>query len=301
MPVFKIIFIIWPINFVDTKMKKIFGVVILYNPEEEVRDHIAGYLPFLGELIIIDNSEPASKLDLSGWGDQVTIVQDSKNKGIAERLNEAARYAIGKEAKWLLTMDQDSFFSGDYLKEYLECLGAVSDRDKIAMCGVTFESVPSIIDCSVVKTDNLITSGSMVNLDVFRKIGDFDENLFIDEVDFEYCARAVKNGFKTIQFKNIYLNHSLGTVSQHRSLKSLKKTSRTLHSPQRLYYMLRNYLYVCDRYQAECGDTLKLKKTALLNRIKNNLLYGNNRAKTLRYLLLAYRHYKAGKMGKLSH
>ncbi|HTG56177.1 MAG TPA: glycosyltransferase, partial [Niabella sp.] len=270
-------------------MEKIFGVVILYNPAKEVREYIAGYLSFLEELMIIDNSEPASKLDLSGWGDQVTIVQDGINKGIAARLNQAARYAIEKGAKWLLTMDQDSFFSGDYLKQYLDCLGSIPDTDKIAMCGVAFESVPSIIECSVVETDNLITSGSMVNLDVFKKIVDFDENLFVDEVDFEYCARAITNGFKTIQFQNIYLNHSLGTVSQHRSLKSLKKTSRTLHAPLRLYYMVRNYLYVRDRYQAECGETLKLKKTALLNRIKNNLLYGKNPMKTFRYLLLAYR------------
>ena len=300
MAVFKIIFLIWPINFIDTKMEKIFGVVILYNPAADVINNIAGYLPFLDELMIIDNSEPASKLDLSGWGSQVTIVQDGINKGIAARLNQAARYAIEKGANWLLTMDQDSFFSGDYLKQYLECLSAVSDKDKIAMCGVAFESAPPTIDCSIFETDNLITSGSMVNLDVFKKIGDFDENLFIDEVDFEYCARTVKNGFKTIQFKNIYLNHSLGTVAEHRSFKSLKKTSRTLHSPQRLYYMLRNYLYVCDRYEAECTETLKFKKTALLNRIKNNLLYGSSRMKTFRYLILAYRHYKAGKMGRLS-
>ncbi len=281
-------------------MGKIFGVVILYNPAEDVISNIAGYLPFLDELMIIDNSEPTSKLDLPAWGDHVTVVRDGANKGIAARLNQAARYAIEKGAGWLLTMDQDSFFSDDYLKQYLECLSSISEKDKIAMCGVAFESEPIIVDCSALETDNLISSGSMVNLDVFKQIGDFDENLFIDEVDFEYCARAVKKGFKTIQFENIYLNHSLGTVSQHRSLKSLKKTSRTLHSPQRLYYMLRNYLYVRYRYQADSTETLKFKKTALLNRIKNNLLYGQNRMETFRYLLLAYRHYKKGQMGRLS-
>ncbi len=300
MPVFKIIFLIWPINFMDTKMEKIFGVVILYNPAAEVISNIAGYLPFLNELMIIDNSEPASKLDWPGWSNQVTIVQDGENKGIAERLNKAARYAIGKEAKWLLTMDQDSFFSGDYLRRYLDCVGSISDKDKVAMCGVAFESVPLVADCSIFETDNLITSGSLVNLDVFKKIGNFDEKLFIDEVDFEYCARAAKSGFKTIQFRNIYLNHSLGTVSAHRSFKSLKKTSRSLHAPLRLYYMVRNYLYVRDRYHIECDKTLKVKKAALLNRIKNNLLYGKSRLETFRYLLLAYRHYKAGKMGRLS-
>ncbi|MGE9314705.1 glycosyltransferase [Niabella sp. CJ426] len=282
-------------------MEKIFGVVILYNPAEEVIGNITGYLPFLRELMIIDNSEPASKLDFSNYGDNVTVLRDGTNQGISARLNQAARYAIDKQADWLLTMDQDSFFSGDYLKQYIECLSSFSDKEKVAMCGVSFESVPSTNDCAIAETANLITSGSILNLDIFKKIGSFDENLFIDEVDFEYCARAMKNGYKTIQFTNIYLNHSLGTVSQHRSIKSLKKTTRTLHSPLRLYYMLRNYLYVCDRYQAECGETLKLKRTALLNRIKNNLLYGNNRVKILRYLVMAVNHYKAGKMGKLSN
>jgi rhamnosyltransferase len=228
------------------------------------------------------------------------VVRDGTNQGISARLNQAARYAIDKQADWLLTMDQDSFFSGDYLKQYIECLSSVSDKDKVAMCGVAFESVPSTSDCAMAETANLITSGSILNLDIFKRVGGFDDNLFIDEVDFEYCARSMKNGFKTIQFTNVYLNHSLGTVSQHRSIKSLKKTSRTLHTPLRLYYMLRNYLYVRNIYQTNCSEILSLKKKALLNRIKNNLLYGNNRLKTFRYLLMAYRHYQAGKMGKLS-
>lgn len=281
-------------------MEIFFGVVILYNPAEDVIGNITSYLPFLRELLIIDNSEHASKLDFSGWGDHVTVVQDGANKGIAARLNQAARYAIEREAQWLLTMDQDSFFAEDALKQYMECLGAVSNKDRVAMFGVEFESVPDGKDCLMLETDKLITSGSIVNLGVFKKVGNFDENLFIDEVDFEYCVRAARRGFKTIQFKNIYLNHSLGTASEHRSLKSFRKTVRSLHSPLRLYYMLRNYLYVRKIYQPVCAESLRFKKRALLNRIKNNLLYRNNRMKTFRYLLTAYIHYKAGKMGKLS-
>ena len=34
-----------------------------------------------------------------------------------------------------------------------------------------------------------MTSGNLLNLKIAEKIGDFEEKLFIDEVDHDYCYR----------------------------------------------------------------------------------------------------------------
>ncbi|MFT3903302.1 MAG: glycosyltransferase [Niabella sp.] len=281
-------------------MGKIFGVVILFNPPGNVRQNISSYLPFVDKLLVMDNSEPSAKVGIDELGDKVVLIADGVNKGIAARLNEAVRYALSEGASWLLTMDQDSFFDERNLLLYQEYFQQYEHKNNVAVFGVAFEQTPEKTGNETVEAYTIITSGSLVNLDIYKHIGGFDEALFIDDVDIEYCIRANLDGYKTLKFKNVYLHHSLGEVLQHRSLKSLKKTPRVLHSPIRIYYMLRNHLYVNKKYKSELPKSfLQQRKKDIRNRIKNNILYGGDRIKLTKYLFLALVHYKTGKMGRL--
>ncbi|MCH5717222.1 glycosyltransferase family protein [Niabella hibiscisoli] len=173
-----------------------------------------------------------------------------------------------------------------------------NNKDDVGMFGVEYEKNNRQLGCESEITTQLITSGSVVNLLLFAEIGGFDEQLFIDEVDSEYCFRLNQKGYRTIKLKNIFLNHSLGVVSAHRSLKNFKETPRTLHSPLRVYYMIRNYLYISRAYKQGQPASFAYRRIALVNRIKNNLLYGKDRMLLVKYLWLAYWHFKTGKMGK---
>jgi rhamnosyltransferase len=138
----------------------------------------------------------------------------------------------------------------------------------------------------------------VLNLSLFNIIGGFDEALFIDEVDLDFCYNSITKGYQIIQFKNVFLNHSLGKISFHKSLKNLKLTPRTLHSPQRVYYMVRNFLYVNAKYKNKFKVDKKRRKKALLNRLKNNFLYGRNKGLFTVYILKALVDYSTKKMGK---
>lgn len=279
--------------------QKIFGTVILYYPPKNFMENILTYLSIIDKLIIIDNSEIPILINKSQLPDNTIIIQDKTNKGIAERLNIAAKIASKEGADWLLTMDQDSFFSKESIAKYVACFEDFINKNQVAMFGVNHEKIIHELDCKYIHIDNLITSGSLVNLNLTSLIGEFDEKLFIDEVDTEYCFRAIKHGFKIVKFENVFLNHSLGEVSHFRSIKNFKKTQRTLHSPTRLYYMVRNFFYIKDAYNASHSHTLHIKQVDILNRIKNNFLYGNKRLAVLKNVLLGYWHYKKGVFGKL--
>lgn len=279
---------------------KIFGVIILYYPEQGVYKNIQSYLPILDGLIIVDNSESPFEIELKKFNISTFLIQDKCNKGIAARLNEAAMIAIENNAEWLLTMDQDSLFSTENISAYKNCFENFLAKDEVAMFGVEYEVESKEKSCLSIETDMLITSGSLVHLGIMQQIGGFDENLFIDEVDSEYCFRAVVNGFRTIRLQNIYLEHTLGKTSSHISLKSFKQTNRVLHSPIRVYYMIRNYLYVSNKYKRKLPGSFPQRKAAILNRIKNNLLYGKDRMKLIHYIFMAYNDYKKGNMGKLN-
>lgn len=279
------------------------GLVILYQPSSTVIDNIKTYLPLLDQLIVFDNTEVANEsihnqiLELQN----VVLVHDNLNEGIAKRLNEGAAMCLNENFTWMLTMDQDSTFEENQFKEYVNCLKQLEGKDHVAMTGVEFEVAPASNGCNCIEVKQIITSGSFINLALFKEIGGFDEALFIDDVDTDYCYQAISKGYKIIKFGNIFLNHSLGNVSFHKSLKTLKTTSRTLHSPLRLYYMVRNNLYLNNKYpQAIFHEETIRRKKDLLHRIKNNFLYGHNKLTLIQLVILGWWDFRKKKMGKKS-
>jgi len=280
---------------------RIAGLVILYRPNISILENIKTYLPFLDKLIVFDNTELADKylhnvlLSL----EKITLVHDCENRGIAKRLNEGVNMCIKENFSWLLTMDQDSFFEGLMFSDYLNCLKLLKDNYIVAMTGIEYEKVPAKIGCDYQTTQQLITSGSIINVEAYKTIGGFDEALFIDDVDTDYCYNAIKSGFQIIKFTNIFLNHSLGNVSYHKSLKTFKTSSRTLHSSVRLYYMVRNFFYINEKFpQHIFKEERKRRKKDLIHRIKNNFLYGTDKLTLLRFVILGWWDFRRKRMGK---
>ncbi len=281
-------------------MLKIAGVIILYHPDIKIFERINSYIGSLEKVYIIDNTEKVSSFSKDFLTEKMVYIHDGENKGIALRLNQAADLAIKGNFNWLLTMDQDSAFFPGFFPGYIYCIENYLDKDRTAMFGVQFQDKSlASTTCKAIECPHLITSGSIINLNLFSAIGRFDELLFIDKVDHEYCLRAHLHHFKIVQFENIFLNHTLGNVSYHRSLKSFEKTPRVLHSPIRMYYILRNYFYLRSKYNGQFKESFDEMKMELYNRIKNNFLYGENKLQLIKYLAKGYLDFKAGKLGKI--
>jgi len=281
---------------------KLAGTVILYHPDDSIFKNVQSYLHHIEKLYVIDNTEndPAKVAKNILQLPKVTYLHNGINNGIAARLNQVCNLAIKHGYEWLLTMNQDYSFEDDFLEKYIQCIAKFADREKVSMFGINYlEKVNQKNGCNALAVDHLITSGSIINLKLFTTIGGFDEKLFIDEVDLEYCFNSMAKGFKIIQFSNIYLTHSLGKLYYHRSLKNLKTTPRILHSPVRLYYITRNFFYIRSKYKHIFPEQVKRIKAALLNRIKNNLLYNKKRMQVIKYIIKAILDYNNNKMGKL--
>jgi rhamnosyltransferase len=274
--------------------------VVLYNPEQSVEQNILSYINYVGKVYVIDNTETkdCAYQFSSVHRFKLTFIHDGINEGVAKRLNQACTLAINEGFEYLLTMDQDSYFDGSSIRRYFQCIENFDKKEQVSMFGVNYENQTQKESCDFINVKSLITSGSVINLNSYKQIGEFDENLFIDFVDTEYCFNSVQKGYAIIQFPNIFMHHEIGTVSQQRSLKNLKKSSRSIHSASRLYYMTRNLLYLNKKYKHLFKNELSAHKKDLINRIKNKLLYRKNRYQTLQYLLKAYNNYRNNKMGR---
>ncbi len=270
---------------------KLAGVVILYNPPENINSSILTYNNYVEKLFIVDNSfnSQFDKILLNTTNTE--IIRDGENRGIASRLNQVLIQCQEQGFSHLLTMDQDSFFSKNDFSKYIELIKSFN-MPQIGMIGLIHDKI--FLSTENEENKILITSGSIINVDVAIKVGMFDENLFIDGVDTEFCLKLWGNRYKTILVKSILLNHSLGfTVNP--ITPSLRKEYRTIHNNKRIYYIVRNHFYLRNKFRNK-KDQLPFK--SIINEIKNAFFYGNEKGGSLKMALKGYVHFLKRKMGK---
>lgn len=221
-------------------MKGVIGVVILYFPDRNLVDRLNSFVHVVDELLLIDNSESPTVWLASLHNDRTTIIVNNKNLGIARALNQACEYALQKNAAWLLSMDQDSEFDDGSAELLMKC-GAEAEGT-VAICCPTYHHQTPRPGHQIRFT---MTSGSMLRLRAYQLCGPFDEKLFIDSVDHEYCLRLRKAGWKIMKTQ-ARLHHAPGKKVVHRvSGFSLPVTE---HPAWRHYFMARNRLVVMFRY-----------------------------------------------------
>ncbi len=278
--------------------EKFAAVVVLYNPGNDALSKIGSYSKFVEKIYVIDNSETPDifihqRLEQEH---QATIISFNENKGVATALNKGIELAIADDFTWLLTMDQDSSFSSGMIKAHLSLLESSNCFTQVAAIGPHYTTED--IQIGVANVSVLITSGMLVNLKLHKDIGPFNELLFIDEVDREYCLRAKQKGYLILQNHDVFMNHELGTKTEIKLFLTQRIISRTLHSPVRIYYMLRNLLLISRLYKKQFPHEVKVKCKDLRNRTKNRLLYGDQKLYTVYLLFLGYLHFLRGRFGK---
>lgn len=278
---------------------KIEGVVVLYHPDNSVIDNIKTYINELGCLYVIDNSEitDGSIIEQLRLLPKVKYINNNGNKGIANALNVGANLATEAGAAWLLTMDQDSRFEpGEFLKliEY-----TTNCNDKTTGLVSPFHKTKISVEPQT-ETDEVLTamtSGNLISLHAWKAIGGFDEDYFIDAVDWDYCMRLNSNNFKVIRLNTVHLNHNLGNVTRHTAF-SRKDVMVLNYNSIRRYYITRNKLMIVARYRKLYPGFSKGVFKSLFRDLRHILLYENGKLKKLGSMAAGITDFITGKKGK---
>jgi len=267
-------------------LNRITAVVVLYHPQADFINNIISYADFTHSIIVVDNSEISSP-DLSSlinkYGEKFHLLKPGKNMGVAWALNEGTKRAIETGADWILSMDQDSYFDKTEIKNYIEKIPEF-EIGNIGIAGPNHEGILVAGPDQMPEKDSVITSGCLFNKKVFELTSGFDEKLFIDEVDHEFCFHAKSLGVKIVQCMDIQLSHQLGEMKWVK-IPYKAKSHRTFHSPKRLYFMVRNVIYLSKKYKFQFPDAIRIQRKDLLIRIKNHLLFGNKRLQFLQMVI----------------
>lgn len=228
------------------KINEIYAGIVSYNPNiDRLNQNLKSVTGQVSEVIIIDNgSKNVLKIEkLLKYYNNVSLLCLNNNFGIAYALNKAMKYGMDNNYAFMLTLDQDSICSDRHVNK-LGSLFNISDFIGIVAPSI-FDDNVGIIGHKIKENyryvNTCISSGSIVKIDVWNKIGGYDEYMFIDSVDFDFCYRLRKSGFKILQSGIIVLNHELGKSKKVRFLFFYLNFSE--HSSFRNYYISRNNLY----------------------------------------------------------
>jgi rhamnosyltransferase len=206
--------------------------------------------------------------------------------------------AMDNGCNWLLTVDQDSYFEKEQFDAYINRFEHdIKNNISAGVVGVSYAHDPegASLGAGLIKTTKVITSGSIINLNVWNKIGGFDEKLFIDEVDHEYCYRTLDYGADVFFMPDISLCHSLGTQANKGYLNVVAKSRRIIYGKKRIYFIVRNYLYVRKKYKQQLPDEFKIRDKEIPVLIKNSLFFSGSFFGVIKAVLKGYSDYRKNK------
>jgi rhamnosyltransferase len=252
------------------------SITVAFNPEAaRLAKQIEALYGQVDQVIIVDNgSQPSVRsivehLDLGKnplIGPDLKVIALQENVGVASGFNRGIEAARNDGAEFVLLLDHDSIprpgMVSKLLTGYQRAVDQVGAKSVAAVGPRIVDSrdandYPFIrmgwlknqhLHCvegadSLIECDFLISSGSLIPVDIFPNVGVFDEELFIDSVDLEWCCRARARHFSLYGICETHLDHLLGDQRQL----VIGGMKLVVHSPLRIYYMTRNRILLYSR------------------------------------------------------
>lgn len=288
-------------------MFKLHGVVVLFNPDNNVLCNVQTYLSEVDMLYVVDNSEVKNEQlvrQLEQY-EHLVYIDNGSNKGIATALNIGAKNAISNGATWLLTMDQDSYFVE---KSLFSLIAVIKSSPKINNIGiyspfhvtvnVRSTDQSSAANGKLISVDTVMTSGNIINLAAYQDVGGFLDKYFIDCVDHEYCLALSRKNYEIMVLTSSTLEHSLGDIEYVQW--SGHKIYYTNHSATRRYYITRNRLDLVFRHGFYFPVFASRELYKLLVEWFKILLFEKNKMKKTFYIMKGISDFVFRRFGKLS-
>lgn len=281
--------------------RSVAGVVILYNSPVECFDNIKTYLSQVDRLYIIDNSPTVTAWAVAEQKQNSRLVYEysGQNVGIATALNRAARRAIADGYTYLLTMDDDSQAPAGMIRQMLAYMtsqtigtvGIVAPKHLLTTTPVQ----PSADTAPAMDVLTTMTSGNLLNLAIYEKVGPFYDDLFIDVVDHEYNLRMRQSGYRVVELPHLQLTHRLGLIKRI-PFSGLIYVS---HSPARNYYLVRNSIVVARRYRQPFPGYSAIALQTIGIEVLKVLLLEDQKGSRLRLIVRAVKDAVTNRLGPL--
>ena len=243
-----------------TRSARVASITVTYEPDPaRLARQFAALRGQVDDMIVVDNgsSAPSSKPQ-----EGVHTIALGENAGIARAFNVGIAEARRRGAEFVLLLDHDSVPAPRMVEHLMQAAERrLAAGERLAAVGPRIADARDARDypfirlgwlsnhhlrcgpaSGVIACDFLISSGCLVPMRALDAVGNFEEALFVDSVDFEWCSRARDRGFSLYGVCDAELDHQLGDERRDIGAGRL-----IVHSPERIYYMTRNRVRLYGR------------------------------------------------------
>ena len=254
-------------------MLNLAAVVILFNPEsigfETIVKNISSYKNYVKKVYLVDNSMSDNSAILANIED-AEYISNRNRGGIGGAQNIGFQKALENGCDWAMTMDQDTYFEPEQVKEYFRLIeNSVGENKTVVSYSLRAENMTNtfywidplknvlrpFVRKIFAKKKNTkifsfpvrcIASSNVVKLRAWKDVGGFDESLFIDQVDYDFCYRLIERGYKILTFNSVYMNQCFGEAHGF----TLFRKHYAKYSRIRYYHCIRN-AFVMKKYYGQ--------------------------------------------------
>ncbi|KWI60174.1 glycosyltransferase family 2 protein [Burkholderia ubonensis] len=240
------------------------ALVILYHPTDAQLASLDALRRASDALLVVDNSpQPDARAREACARDGIALLHHGNRGGIAGAFNAGLAALFRERVDAVALFDQDSTAPDAYFPAMRDVCAGLAPRaflagprifdenarsflPELSTNGITLRRLNIEPGAAMQRCAFLISSGCVVSRDAYDTLGPFDETLFIDHVDTEYCFRALARNVPLYVVPSLVLTHRIGAKRRH-ALGPFAMTSMN-HPWQRRYYSARNAVQLGIQY-----------------------------------------------------
>ncbi|MGE6821318.1 glycosyltransferase family 2 protein [Pseudomonas soli] len=285
---------------------KVSIILTTYNPNvSELRENLRSYSGQVDYVVLTDNSDCSERqADVARLCAEFTNVSVNPlltNAGIAVAQNRGMTQAQSLGSEFVIEMDQDSRLPQGYVDKLMTRFAEL-DQKGIKVGGIGPLAVRKDSDEvydglsraeGVIEVEYTLSSGFLMRFDAIEAVGPKNEDLFIDFVDWEWCWRSRRQGYRVFVDTTLEISHMLG--DGHKKLLGL---NIGMPSPIRHYYQFRNFIYLLGKPFVPFKWKVKYSAIMLAKLCLIPFIF-DRKAKRLRYALLGIKDAMRGAWGKI--
>lgn len=253
-----------------------------YHPEPGLYERVRLLVGQVAAILIVDNGSTDDELlsvrRLVTEG-LVEAVFNGRNVGQAAALSQALNWGKERGFAWIATFDQDTVAGANLVDEAAHVFDGDRDRP-LAVIGAGWAMWPrkrTVCDNPHGRSvEWVVTSGALHSVRVWRSIGGFRDDFFIDYVDIEYCLRARSRGYGVMQSCVPSMEHAIGNPTPRRLL--FRTVQPTNHDRARRYFITRNRIHMWRSFWRTEPRSIVLDMTGAAKDAIKLLLFESDRA-----------------------
>lgn len=203
------------------------------------------------EVVLVDNASSGNDVEhiKQTYGDYVHIISNNRNYGFSEGNNIGIRYSLSRQSDYILLLNNDTIVDPVSLSELVQVAeqekksgilgGKIYYYDSPCRLQSVGGKINWYLGCfkdysgqedhgqydQVAERDFVYATAMLIKREVIEKIGLLDSSFFFGMEDYDYCARAIRSGFKVLYVPKSKVWHKQGA-----SRKKLPDHPETWHS-----------------------------------------------------------------------